>query len=420
MAGVAGADVTRLVRRATLLLVGAQVALWAVGGAFAAFGPLSIQSLSGREGSAPLLFSLYSLAAAAGAVLAGRLMDRLGRRPGLLGGYVLMAAAGLLAFVAVRGGRPGLMFASGAVLGMGAAAALLGRAAVADMYAPERRGRAVGLLVGAGTVGAVGGPLLAGAVHALAERLGMARPLAAPWLLLAGLALIGAGLVAAIRPDPRELAADGPRSGEPSRRLSELFRLRPAATAVVSIGVAHAVMVTFMAQLPPTIHQHGAGELTVSVVVSIHLAGMFAFSPVFGAVIDRWGRRMGLFLGAVLSASGVALGMASTATVPVGAGLLLIGMGWSAAYLGSTAVVSDLAAPHERARALGVTDLVAALSAGGGTLGGALLIGSAGLGALGVAGLALLALPIALLVPLREPAPGRWVTEAGRTANPPV
>ena len=391
-----------------------------MGGAFAAFGPLTIRSLSGREGSAPLLFSLYSLAAAVGAVLAGRLMDRLGRRPGLVGGYVLMSAAGLLAFVAVRGDRPGLLLVSGAVLGAGAAAALLGRAAVADMHPPERRGRAVGLLVAAGTVGAVGGPLLAGAVHALAERLGVARPLAAPWLLLAGLALIGAGLVAAIRPDPRDLAAPGSGRSGPARRPSEIFRLRPAATALVSMGVAQAVMVTFMAQLPPTVHQHGASELTVSLVVSVHLAGMFAFSPLFGGVIDRWGRRVGLLLGALLSAAGVSLGLVDPGALPVGAALLLIGMGWSAAYLASTAVVSDLAAPSERARALGVTDLVAALSAGGGTLGGAFLVGSAGLVALGAAGLALLAVPIALLVPLREPSPGRWPTEARRTANPPV
>lgn len=80
------------------------------------------------------------------------------------------------------------------------------------------------------------------------------------------------------------------------------------------------------------------------------------------------------------------------------AGLLLIGVGWSAAYLGSTAIISDLAGPAERAGALGLMDLVAALAAAGGVLSGAALL------VLGIAGLALLAGPAALLA-LRERAP---------------
>lgn len=413
-------DPARAVRRATLLLAGAQMTLWAGSGAYAAFGPLAIEEVTGHEGSAAQLFGVYALAAAGSALVTGRVMDRLGRRPGLLGGYALIAAAGLLAWAAIRAGSAPLLYVAGGMLGAGTAAALLGRAAVADMYPPERRGRAVGLLLVAGTVGAVGGPLLAGAIHSVAEGLGVEEPLAAPWLLVPAFALLGAGLVAAIRPDPRELAAPGPAPTAAPRRPGEILRLRPAARAVVAIAVAHAVMVTFMAQLPPSIHRLGASEVTVSIVVSLHLAGMFAFSPVFGTVIDRWGRRAGLLLGAVLSASGVLLSVAFPRTIGVGTGLLLIGMGWSAAYLGSTAAVSDMSTPWERGGALGVTDLVASLSSGVGAIAGAMLLRAAGLPVLGVAALALLALVVALLVPLREPSPGRWEPAAERTANPTV
>ncbi|HEX6261339.1 MAG TPA: MFS transporter [Actinomycetota bacterium] len=405
------------VRRATLLLAGAQMALWAGNGAYAAFGPLSIEELTGREGTAAQLFGVYALAAAASALVTGRVMDRLGRKPGLLGGYVLNAVAGLLAFAAVRAGSPPLLYAAGGLLGAGTAAALLGRAAVADMYPPERRGRAVGLLLVAGTFGAIGGPLLAGAIHTLASSAGVADPLAFPWLLVPVVALGAAGLVAAIRPDPRELAAPGPVPTAAPRSPREILRLRPAATAVVAIGIAHAVMVTFMAQLPSSIHRHGASEVTVSIVVSLHLAGMFAFSPAFGALIDRWGRRAGLLVGAALSASGVLLGVVFTRPIGAGTGLVLIGMGWSASYLGSTAAVSDMATPWERGSALGVTDLVASLASGVGAIAGASLLRAAGLPALGGAGLALLGLVVVLLVPLREPSPGRWEP---RVASPTV
>jgi hypothetical protein len=84
-------------------------------------------------------------------------------------------------------------------------------------------------------------------------------------------------------------------------------------------------------------------------------------------------------------------------TVLPSAGLLLIGVGWSFSYIGSTAVISDLAGPTERAGALGLTDLVAALAAATGVLSGAALLQVTGLLAVAIAALALLVFPIALL-----------------------
>jgi MFS family permease len=89
-------------------------------------------------------------------------------------------------------------------------------------------------------------------------------------------------------------------------------------------------------------------------------------------------------------------------------GLFVVGLGWSVAYLGSTSVVSDLTQPAERAGALGLIDLVTALSSALGVLGGAALLQATSFPTLAVVALALLVIPGALLLPLREPAPGRW------------
>src|SRR5205085_1010475 len=78
----------------------------------------------------------------------------------------------------------------------------------------------------------------------------------------------------------------------------------------------------------------------IALILSAHFSGMFGFSPVWGAFLDRVGRREGLLLGAALVAIGGLL-----AGVPQGAvsalGLFLVGLGWSGAYLGATAVISD-------------------------------------------------------------------------------
>jgi MFS family permease len=405
-------DRLRLVRRSTVLLGGAQVALWGALGVFAAFGPITADDLSGRESAAILLVGVYSVTAAVAARLTGRYMDRSGRRPGLALGYLLLGLSGVAAFLATAAGTTIGLVASAGLLGAGAGAALLGRAAVADMYPPERRGRAVGKLVMVGTLGAVGVPPLAGAINAALGGTGGADPPAAPWLLVTILSAVALALVLALRPDPRALAVESEIFPAAARSPSAVLRLRPAVAAATAIGVGQAVMVTFMGVVPVVIHRHGAGELTVTLVVSLHLAGMFALSSLIGAALDRWGRRSGLLGGALLSAAGVLLSL-SGITAVAAAGLFLIGVGWSAAYLGSTAVVSDLAGPAERAGALGLTDLIAASSAGVGVLGSAILLEVSGFSALVFVAVGLLALPVALLVPLRETTPGSWPVAAG-------
>jgi MFS family permease len=385
-------------------LEGAQVALWGAIGVAAAFGALSSNELTHRESAAAVFLGAYYVGAAAGARVAGRAMDRLGRRPGLAGGYVLLAASGLVTFAATGAGSFGWLLVGAVILGCGSGAALLGRGALADMHPPDQRGRAVGRLVVMGTIGAVGGPPLGGAVHGLAYRLDVGSPLAAPWLLVTVLAVIGLVLVLALRPDPRELAV-GPAASGPARRPGQILRLRPALVAVVAIAVAQAVMVTFMSVLPVVVRNHGAAPLVVSLVVSVHLAGMFALSPVVGAVLDRWGRRPGLLGGVFLSGAGVALALASEATPIATGALFLIGVGWSAAYLGSTAVVSDAATASERAGALGLTDLVAATAAAVGVFGGAALLEAEGYAVLSIVALGLLLLPAVLLVRVPDRAP---------------
>lgn len=396
----------RMVARNTRLLATAQVALWGALGTVATFGLISAFELSGRESSAAVLFGLYSLALAAGARISGRFMDRAGRRPGLAGGYVVLGLGGGLAAVSVASASTALLLVSAVVMGAGAGTALLGRAAVADMYPPDRRGRAVGRLLVAGTIGAVGGPPLAGAVHSLATRAGVENPLVVPWLLVPVLAAGALALVLSMRPDPRDLAVGGEVAAG-TRRPIDILRLRPARAAVASIVVVQVVMVTFMSVIPVVLHSHGSAEITVSLVISLHLAGMFAFSSVVGAALDRWGRRPGLLVGMALTGVGVLLALPEGYTILASVGLLLIGVGWSFSYIGSTAVISDLAGPTERAGTLGLMDLVAALSAATGVLSGAALLEVTGLLALGIVALVLLAIPVALLAVREQVMAGR-------------
>lgn len=193
------------------------------------------------------------------------------------------------------------------------------------------------------------GPFLVSASRSLAEGWG-ADPDVAPWLVLAAAALAGAGLVAALRPDPSDLAAERPRGpAGPRRPPSRLLRVASFRVALLVTAVSQMSMVGIMGVAPVVIHHHGGGSLLVSSAISLHLVGMYAFSPAFGWLVDRAGRRAGLALGGGVSAAGALLAAGLQGGALVAVGLFLVGLGWSAAYVSVTAVVSDVTEPHERA-----------------------------------------------------------------------
>ena len=396
------------VRRNTLLLAVAQCSLLVAVQGILTVGNLAIVDLTGRDSAAGLLFALFLLSAAAGALLFGRYMDRAGRRPGLVAGYGLVAVGGLAGAASVAAGSALGVLASAVPYGAGTGAAQLGRGAVADMHPPEQRGRAVGLLLAAGTVGAVGGPFLVAAVRGLADRAGW-NPLVAPWFVIAGFALAGLAFASSLRPDPRDLAVDSaPLAGTRTRPPRELFALPPVRVALIVTAVSQMSMVAIMGVTPVVLDHHGGGAVVVSTVISGHLAGMYAFSPLFGALIDRWGRRPGLVAGALLSASGAILSAVLPAGAILGVALFLVGLGWSAAYVSVTAVISDLTEPRERAGALGFTDVLSSTASTVAALAGGIALELVGFAPIALTMTVLLA-PVALLaVSLREPAPGRW------------
>jgi MFS family permease len=395
------------VRRNTALLMVAEPMNRAILTLAFTVGVVAVVDFSGRDLYAGLYTATHAALTAAGAFLVGRAMDRRGRRPGLVFGYGGMVLGSGLAAVAFGARSAGLLVGATAVLGFSSGAANLGRAAAADMHPPQRRGRAVGRLLAVGTVGAVGGPLLAG----LIDRVSGGETSALPWAVTAVLALVALGACLFLRPDPRDLAVVSGVQAEPAERrpIRALMVLSPFRASVVAIGIAQASMVAVMGVTPVEISHHGGSKLAVGATVSLHVAGMFAFSPLVGAALDRWGRRPGLLAGAVVTASGAVVTAIANGSTPVLAtGLFFVGLGWSAVYLASTAVISDVTHATERAGALGFVDLVAALSAAVGALAGGFALDAVGFAWVGAAVAALIVPVLVLVVPLREPAPGRW------------
>lgn len=349
-------------------------------------------ALSGRPSWAGVPGATYHFGMALAASVWGYAMDRLGRRATLSLGVLAGVLGAGLACHAVAVGSLGL-FLFGLLLMGGANSALqLGRFVAAEVHPPAERGRAVANVVLGGTVGAILGPLLVGPAGRWASAV-EAPELAGPYGASAALfAVAGLLLVALLRPEPfhlaREVAAlyPGPvRSSGSARPLRDILQDRITIVAIVSLVSAQAVMVMLMVITSLHMSHHDHPLASISVVISSHVLGMYAFSALSGRLADRWGR------GRVIAAGAGALAVACAAAplfprvLPLSAALFLLGMGWNFCYVGGSALLSDRLQPEERARTQGLNDtLMGTASATGSLLSGVVFatVGYAAMGAL--------------------------------------
>jgi MFS family permease len=391
-----------LQRRTLRVLVTSQVLGGVgVGSGIAVVGLLAYE-LSGTESLSGVSATASTLGAAGAAFVIARITAARGRRPGLVRGYLVGAVGAALAVVAAVVGSFPLHVVSSLAFGWASAANLQARYAATDLAPAARRGRALSTVVWATTVGAVLGPNLTGPGEAVASSLGL-PPLAGSYLFSL-VSFVAAALVqlGGLRPDPllvaRE-AADRPvgRTEPPSMRaaLASVRAHAEALAALTSIAAAHATMVGVMVMTPVHLEHHGAALQVVGLTISLHIAGMYALSPLMGRLADRFGRtRTTLFGHAQL----VAAVLLAAFAPPVGSawfqgGLILLGTGWSTCLVAGSTLLTDAVPADERPTVQGASDLLMNLAGGAGGIAAGVVLAVAGYRALAVGSLLLLVVP---------------------------
>jgi MFS family permease len=377
------------VQRRTLRLLFVTQIISGVGVAIgASVGALLAADLAGI-GLSGLAQSAVVVGAALFALPAMAIVDRRGRRPSLAAGYFVAAVGSILVVIAaVRGSIP-LLFVGFFLFGGATAAGLQARYAAVDLAPAGLRGRHLSLIVWATTLGAVAGPNLAGFAGASLDGYGIPT-LAGPFFfsaLLFGLA--GLGLMLLMRPDPAIVArnASGNPSGRPSHdvragtraALRAIVAQASAILGVSAMAVGHIVMVGVMAMTPVHILSAGHDAVhtlrVVGIVLSFHIAGMYAFSPVIGWLTDRLGRRPVIVAGiALLVIACVLAGSAGHHRGLLATGLMVLGLGWSATMVASSTLLSESVPVELRASAQGLSDLTMGLAgASAGAVSGVIL-----------------------------------------------
>lgn len=440
---LSAAEVARIQRRTVRILVLAQVVGGVGVGSSLAVSGLLAEDLSGSPTWSGFAVTAITLGAGLFALPLARVADVRGRRISLTLGWgaATVGALGVI-LAAVLGWFP-LFLAALVVFGAGSAANLQSRYAAADLADDRTRARSLAVVVWSTTLGAVVGPNLNTPGAAVGRAFALPE-LAGPYVFSA-VAFAGGGAImwVLLRPDPlltarrMVVAAEGgagsavgsggapgsavgsdgavgsaggpaPETGgaaarpKPVGSLRSSWRVvrasRPAMLALASVVLGHAVMVSVMAMTPVHMKHHGANLTIVGLTISLHIVGMYAFSPLVGWAADTVGRIPVIAVGQVVLLAAVLVAGLSGSTVPVTmAGLLLLGLGWSCSMVAGSSLLAESVPAAERPRVQGASDLLMNLfGAAGGAVAGSVL-DVAGYGGLNAAA-GLIVLPVFAVV----------------------
>ncbi len=332
-------------------------------------GAFVVQDILGAETSlGGIATATVTMGTAFMSQVLARLMMRGGRRAGLQTGYVLAALGCFVAVVGVE--RSSLPWFLGGLFmfGNGQAANLLARYAATDLAEPNQRSFAMSRVVFASTFGAVFGPLLvAPAEWAGREWFGLAT-YSGPWLASSAfLLLAAANTFVRLRPDP--LVVSG-ATFEPQQRMNLVAAVRTAGAtangrlALAAMMISQATMVAVMTMTPVHLRLHGH-EVVSPYVVSLHIAGMFAFSPLVGKYTDRYGQVSAIFVGSALLVLASALSSVSgEGNIVLFPSLWLLGVGWNFGLIGGSSLLVESIDESVRVRVQGTADLLMSFCGG--------------------------------------------------------
>ncbi len=341
-----------------------------------AAGSLLVTSISKSESLAGLAQTTTVLGAAMMALPLAKLTQKGGRRLSLMSGYSIGVIGAILAILGGTHKVLFLMLTGAFMVGAASASGYQARFAAIDLATPENRSKNLSLVVWGSTVGAVTGPNLMQPAGDFAHYLHLPR-LVGPYFI-AGTSLTLATIVIFffLKPDPyltANMSSDGvtQKKHETTRAALKHIREIPHALfAITAVGIGHLAMVSIMVMTPVHMAHVDVTLSVIGLVISVHVLGMYAFSPLVGALSDRLGRVRVIQIGVViLLAAAATAGLAPAMNaVQLGIGLFLLGLGWSCTLIAGSTLLSETVSVEMKPSSQGASDLVMNLM---GAVGGA-------------------------------------------------
>lgn len=298
------------------------------------------------------------------------LMQRHGRRTGFGLGALAGALGGLICVIGIFRADFTVFCLGNVVLGAYQAAAQYYRLAAVDKVEPERRGRAVSLVLS----GAILAALVAPSLALWSKDFFAPVTFAGSFLALSVLSVMTLIPVALLSPHPA--ASAEARSG--GRPMGEILRQPIMIAALVNAAAGHAVMVLVMNATPLAMVacNHTVGD--AAGVIRAHVLGMFVPSFFTGKLIDRLGAPAIAAAGAVILAASATVSAWDQGLGYFQVGLVLLGLGWNFMYIAGTTLLTQSYQPEERGRVQGMAEMTIAACAAAASFGSGGLLSAFG------------------------------------------
>ena len=306
-------------------------------------------SLVADKTLATLPYALQMTATMAASIPAGIVFGRLGRKAGfMLGALATLLGTLLFAIGLIRADF--VFYCLGSIAtGVGFGVGQHYRFAAAEVAPPEKRSRAIALVMAAGVISAILGPELV----KNSKELAMPVLFLGTYLMLAILPAVSMLLLAVT-----ELPPSPPRQSTPTP-IGALLARPNFITAAVAGLVGFGAMNLIMAATPLQMKFCGFGVDDSTDVIRAHAICMFAPGFISGRLIDRYGPHRIILIGGVLNFICIAVALTGgTAFSTFIIALTTLGVGWNFMFVGASALLTTAHSAAERVRAQATNDFI--------------------------------------------------------------
>ncbi len=366
-------DLIAIQKKTLRTLVSGQVIAAASLASAVTVGAYVIQNILGADTAwSGIASATVTIGTAFMAQMLSLVMMRKGRRVGFQSGYLAAFVGGVIAGVGAEKSQL-VMFLVGLFLfGNGQASNLLSRYAATDLADVKTRASAMSRILFASTFGAVFGPILVVPAERVGESVFGWHKYTGPWIFSACFFVFAAiNVMVRLRPDPLEVSG-GLKSQNVAGVQPPKFRIAmqtiiqspSAKIAIFAMVVSQVTMVAVMTMTPVHLRAHGH-ESVSPFVISLHIAGMYAFSPWVGKYCDRKGRYSAIAVGSILLIlATVFAALAGESALLLFPALWLLGVGWSFGLIGGSNLLVDSVPLESRVQVQGTADFLMSLCGG--------------------------------------------------------
>lgn len=279
-------------------------------------------------------------------------MKRVGRRIGFTAGQLIGVCGGLVSCYALLTSSFAVLICGAALLGVHNAFWGYYRFAAAEAAAPDKRAKAISLVMAGGILSAISAPELAKATRDLFSPVMFAGCYAA----IAALATFTACLIqTAALPPPNRTVATGAHAARP---LSEIVAQPMFIVAAIAAMVGYGVMILVMSATPLSMVDCGFEFEDAAFVIQWHALAMFGPSFFTGPLIKKFGPLRIILIGVGLNVCSMASNLMGVELINFWVGLVALGLGWNFMFIGGTTLLTEAYRPSEQEKTQAANDFL--------------------------------------------------------------